>query len=63
VSGAVVLSLSAWDGRNVDGGSREWTRADGGVTEVTVAYEVPAETGTTVRACASRTDRRGLGRR
>jgi hypothetical protein len=63
VSGTVVLSLSACDGRKVDGGSHEWTRADGGVTEATVADGVPSETGTTVRACAGRIDRRGPGRR
>jgi predicted phosphodiesterase len=50
VSGAVVLSLSACDGVTVTGGSREWIRTDGGVTEVKVAYEVPAESETTVRA-------------
>ena len=49
VSGAVVLSLSACDGVTVTGGSREWIRTDGGVTEVKVAYEVPAESETTVR--------------
>ena len=50
VSGAVVLSLSACDGVTVTGGSREWIRTDGGVTEVKVAYEVPAESETTVQA-------------
>ena len=50
VSGAVVLSLSACDGVTVTGGSREWTRTDGSVTEVKVAYAVPAESERTVRA-------------
>jgi hypothetical protein len=50
VSGAVVLSLDACDGLTVEGGSREWTRTDDGVTEVKVAYEVPADGETTVRA-------------
>ena len=49
VSGAVVLSVEDCDGLAVEGGSREWTRTDGDVTECKVAYEVSADDETTVR--------------
>ena len=49
VSGAVVLSVEDCDGLAVEGGSREWTRTDGDVTELKVAYEVSADDETTIR--------------